>query len=1230
MKKRLWKLASLTALPIIPITLSASDSSEEILFPNLHNQLNLSLLDFDNNNDAAFQPYAKYRYNDWMKYVNGNKTLFQMSIPGTHDSAAFQGTGFNWGVFWKKARTQAMSITRQLNMGIRAFDLRADYDLNMRHGITYLSDNLDSVMSQMKQFLAENPSEFVIFRIKDESMDVNNEWQAKTASQNYMNTLAKYKDYLYNPNGLPPDQLSWKLDDMRGKMVILNMWHHKVNLSLVGGTLYWALVGKDSTQQDQYENVTVDQKLRLIESMWDRSNMEKFDTTALYVNFMNIAGSLSASPISYAKRVDLPANEYLNLNNDLYKLGMTYMDFPGPALIQNVFRRNFYLTDAQLDAGYYNGWSHTNRINIANNLVVGTNLIQLESDNLADYTIEIQVNSADNPNEFTTIQTVKIPNERANTWNIKLNNFAFKENQKVKLLAYRWLPQNVFYEGRKFNTFEQEANTVLSKYVIEWRQLNSDIDNYLTNYQIDSDWKNFITQNFVNKLNDIQVESQNNWFILDDLKSAFNVLTNKRVEINNSKSQVETQVQNIGDLKFINPDVISSIKNFQENWHNFFNEILNNNSETVNQKYESLTVFLNNYQTLIEKLNEVNNQLATANTQVNDLKDSWTLNDYDFSFWINKINQLVTQNFKEFASDLASQLGGENFANIIDTVTSNVNAFMKQVEVLGDMTNEVKNTFTSPTLTKNFMNLFTVNIQEVLDKPTIRNLQILQQNVAQVIDNVEHIQSIIEGNNDFVNNYQLQKYNYGSLSSENKNFIEELNNSLTKQYSNLEEFLNNTNEIANNLNQNQNTITDIWDAKENLLNTINNSNVLFNEQKTALINKLNNIFENYSTQNNFDDLNSQVQQLININPVDKFNSLKWDVLNTASSQYYENKIKPVINVTAFTNWITYVTQLVNYVQALKDAFIEIKKFEDPQLKQVLTSEQFNQFTDFKNEINSLLNSELEKQDNILRTTEELKNWKQIIQLQILRYQYTQKISAIFNEFQTKKEFKDNTAEIQKQITNKTAEFKNTISNSDNEQTMIDAVNDYQKYLDSIKLIPAPEPTPEPAPEPTPEPAPEPTPEPAPEPTPEPAPEPTPEPAPEPTPEPAPEPTPEPAPEPTPEPAPEPTPEPAPEPTPEPAPEPTPEPAPEPTPEPAPEPTPEPAPEPTPEPAPEPTPEPAPEPTPEPAPEPTPEPDKEIPNNNNLKYILGGIFGGLSLIFISIAAYFGYKKFRKKK
>ena len=114
----------------------------------------------------------------WLSKIDDSKKLILMNIPGTHDSTAYymNRISFNW------ARTQNLTISDQLKIGIRRLDVRIiqanndislDEDIICCHGICdcYLSPNFGdrrkltykSILLDVKKFLEENPTEFVLF-----------------------------------------------------------------------------------------------------------------------------------------------------------------------------------------------------------------------------------------------------------------------------------------------------------------------------------------------------------------------------------------------------------------------------------------------------------------------------------------------------------------------------------------------------------------------------------------------------------------------------------------------------------------------------------------------------------------------------------------------------------------------------------------------------------------------------------------------------------------------------------------------------------------------------------------------------------------------------------------------------------------------------------------------------------------------------------------------------------
>lgn len=103
----------------------------------------------------------------WMSRLEDGLPLSAITIPGTHDSAAFTSS-------WPFVATQNMSILEQLKAGIRYFDLRCglrDDTVQMVHGSAYLGLLLDEVLHTMYDWLASHSSEGIIVQIKQDKKD---------------------------------------------------------------------------------------------------------------------------------------------------------------------------------------------------------------------------------------------------------------------------------------------------------------------------------------------------------------------------------------------------------------------------------------------------------------------------------------------------------------------------------------------------------------------------------------------------------------------------------------------------------------------------------------------------------------------------------------------------------------------------------------------------------------------------------------------------------------------------------------------------------------------------------------------------------------------------------------------------------------------------------------------------------------------------------------------------
>ncbi|OUM60992.1 hypothetical protein PIROE2DRAFT_62794 [Piromyces sp. E2] len=151
---------------------------------------------------------------DWMKYINGNLKLNQINIPGTHDSGTFGLTG---QILEPMARTQSLSIKKQLETGVRYFDIR----LGVKDGddkIVVVHENFhcrfNDVISICEKFLKNHKTETIIIHIKDEHRTTCTEYKfdkpyvTTCEPTDKIDIVKKYGINITN-NNIP------KLDDVR-------------------------------------------------------------------------------------------------------------------------------------------------------------------------------------------------------------------------------------------------------------------------------------------------------------------------------------------------------------------------------------------------------------------------------------------------------------------------------------------------------------------------------------------------------------------------------------------------------------------------------------------------------------------------------------------------------------------------------------------------------------------------------------------------------------------------------------------------------------------------------------------------------------------------------------------------------------------------------------------------------------------------------------------------------
>ena len=185
----------------------------------------LELIGYDmKKNDATVSSLDWITYSSyvdgpcWMKYVDDNKFLDELSIPGTHDSGTCSVDN-DTEPQSSQVKCQQDYIPTQLLEGIRYFDIRLGKGDNpgICHGDFYLFKkdgnylHLSDVIGYFKTFLNENPSEALIMlasRGNDEATD-------ESITTAFAKVMADNPDLFYTSSHVPT------LGEVRGKIVLL-------------------------------------------------------------------------------------------------------------------------------------------------------------------------------------------------------------------------------------------------------------------------------------------------------------------------------------------------------------------------------------------------------------------------------------------------------------------------------------------------------------------------------------------------------------------------------------------------------------------------------------------------------------------------------------------------------------------------------------------------------------------------------------------------------------------------------------------------------------------------------------------------------------------------------------------------------------------------------------------------------------------------------------------------
>ncbi|QDF64806.1 hypothetical protein FIV53_00545 [Mycoplasma nasistruthionis] len=587
-----------------------------------------------------------------MSAVNDNKKLFELSIPSTHDSAMWEGSGAAWTFGWAIARTQFLNIANQLRLGIRGFDIRVSSNGWIYHGAAASTLSFEEFLKQVSAFLVQHPKETVVIKVKDENMDVDNTSQAASAKRNYENALAKYRNFLFNPNGAEPWNLDYRLSNLRGKMVIVNHWHHLVSTSRVGGFKFGDYINRHQHVQDEY-NAPVNEKIEKAQRMFGYSNEDH--SNKLYLNFLSKAGGFGSHPDNFAREINPKINKYLNEHQEYKKLGMVFMDFPGPSLVEAIFKTNYYISDRDINNRYLGNPLNRNSFT-ANAPVAETNTFTINGP-LNGLHYEVTMDN----------RTIGSGTANSNSVNITLQNGEkFSVGKRIAIKIFKMTPENPFYESRKFHEISFNIVVLDNAYLNKLNSLKTRVQNLMNDFNtLAPNVKNYINTKFLAELNKIPNSSDANYRKLNELETSWNGLESKLFKVRTSLNSFNGFINPFKQLvssSYVSQDNKNKVNGLQTELNSLVNTAFNqsNTPESINVSG------IENFASKNQHAYETYNQLDTSYKQSQYLNLNSRLNTVfsKFNYGKSKYSDLIVK----AQTDLNAHLN-----NLLNSATSGKN-----------------------------------------------------------------------------------------------------------------------------------------------------------------------------------------------------------------------------------------------------------------------------------------------------------------------------------------------------------------------------------------------------------------------------------------------------------------------------------------------------------------------------------------------------------------------------
>jgi len=248
-----------------------------------------------------------------MRRIQGEKLISALSIPGTHNTMALDGSN-KW--VW----CQSLRLSVQLRIGLRFFDIRCRHlrnGLPIHHGAFYQNTNFYNCISDMIDFLRDNPTEMLLVRVQEEYEDAE---CTRSFCETVLANIQKFPQSSFWFNKEIPS-----INEVRGKIVILPNFASRNVL----GIPYDSLVIED------HYNLDIWLKWSIVEANLENARSGALST--MYLTFNSATGFLPPGDI--AKSMNPKLHGYIQ--GKTARFGIIAMDYPGPQLIKDIIETNF-------------------------------------------------------------------------------------------------------------------------------------------------------------------------------------------------------------------------------------------------------------------------------------------------------------------------------------------------------------------------------------------------------------------------------------------------------------------------------------------------------------------------------------------------------------------------------------------------------------------------------------------------------------------------------------------------------------------------------------------------------------------------------------------------------------------------------------------------------------------------------------------------------------------------